>query len=192
MAAISDKALNQLSELYHSYLSWTPEKAEGQRVLVAYTGEITQQRIDNLIKITENAIIDTGSKRKVMKRVCSVLIECLQNTSIHGTRDDDGKTNSFYILLTDSATFKVITGNLILMEEANLLSYKLDELKKLTTAELRKLYIETLCNENFSYKGGAGLGFLTVAKKAEQPIEYSILPIDDTFAFFTTEVVLSR
>lgn len=192
MAAISDKALNQLSELFHTYLSWTPEKAAGERVLVAYTGEITQQRIDNLIMITENAIIDSGSKRKVMKRVCSVLIECLQNISIHGTRDDDGKTNSFYILLSDSDTFKVITGNLILMEEANLLSYKLDELKKLTTAELRKLYIETLCNENFSYKGGAGLGFLTVAKKSEQPIEYSILPIDDTFAFFTTEVTLSR
>ncbi len=192
MAAISEKALNQLSELFHTYLSWTPEKAAGERVLVAYTGEITQQRIDNLIKITENAIIDSGSKRKVMKRVCSVLIECLQNISIHGTRDDDGKTNSFYILLSDNDTYTVITGNLILMEEANLLSYKLDELKKLTTAELRKLYIETLCNENFSYKGGAGLGFLTVAKKAEQPMEYSILPIDDTFAFFTTEVVLSR
>jgi hypothetical protein len=192
MAAISEQSLNKLSELYHSHLGWSPEKAAGERVLISFQGEISQPRIDTLLRLTEDAVIDSGSKRKVMKRVCSVLIECLQNISIHGTKDDAGQSNSFFILLTDKEEFRVITGNLILMEDANLLSFKLDELKKLTPTELRKLYIETLCNQNYSYKGGAGLGFLTIAKKALRPIEYSILPLDDKFAYFTTEIALSR
>ncbi|WP_306642202.1 SiaB family protein kinase [Sanyastnella coralliicola] len=192
MAAISEKALSRLSELYHSHLSWNPAKEEGQKVLLSYFGEIVQNRIDYLLRLTEDVIIDNGGKRKVMKRVCSVLIECLQNTSIHGTKDDRSSSNSFFILQGNDKEFTIVNGNLILAEDANLLAFKLDELRGLTHTELRKLYIETLCNQNYSYKGGAGLGFLTIAKKSSKPIEYSILPLDEKFAFFTTEITVAR
>jgi len=192
MAEISTTALTQLSEHYHAYLSWTPAKVDGEKVILSYSGEINQLRIDTLLKLAEHAVLDNGSKRKVMKRVCSVLIECLQNIAIHGTKDNEGSSKSFVILLADQVNFTLVSGNLILQQDANLLAYKIDELSKLSPTELRKLYIETLCNQNYSYKGGAGLGFLTIAKKSDVPMQYKILSIDDRFAFFTTEIRVSR
>jgi len=56
---------------------------------------------------------------------------------------------------------------------------------------LRKLYIETLCNDEFSDKGGAGLGLLTVAKKAEDKIIYNFHSVDSSFNYFVMEVGMS-
>lgn len=192
MTDMSTTSEAKLSEHYHSLLGWSSAKAEGEKVLFSYANEISQFRIENLLKITENAVIDNGSKRKVMKRVGSVLIECLQNISIHGTKNDLGSSASFVILLSTKTGYRLVTGNLILQQDSNVLAYKLDQLNTLNPNELRKQYIETLCNENYSYKGGAGLGFLTIAKKAEGPIEYSIQPVDSRFAFFTCEVNIAE
>lgn len=188
MVEISENALTTISEHYHAYLSWSPAKQAGEKVLFTYSGEVTQHRIETLLKLTESSVLDNGYKRKVMKRVGSILIETLQNISLHGVKERAGRGLSFITLLVNGEQFKLVTGNVILQEEANLLAYKLDELNKLSSSELRKLYIETLCNQNFSYKGGAGLGLLTVAKKSGHPLNYRIEAIDEAYAYFISEV----
>jgi hypothetical protein len=55
---------------------------------------------------------------------------------------------------------------------------------------IRKLFIETLCNEDFSYKGGAGLGLLTIAKRALEEIQYSISSLNETFGYFQMEITM--
>lgn len=191
MTDLSASSLETLSELYHAYLGWSSEKAAGEKVLFAYHGDITQHRIDNLLKLTETAVLDSGAKRKVMKRVCSIFIESFQNISIHGAKDAKGRGSAFLVLLGNNDRFRLITGNLVLMQDANLLAYRIDQLNALNSAELRKLYIETLCNQNYSYKGGAGLGLLTVAKKSSSPIAYKVAQLDETYGFFVNEVTVN-
>lgn len=192
MATLSGNALADLQAYYHSLLQGLPETGDTDSVLLSISGEFTQSKIDSLLKITENLVLEAGSKRRVMKRVVSVLIECLQNATLHGAHDDEGNSNAFLILKLSEENFRIITGNLILAEDANMLDYKITELNKLNKNELRKLYIETLCNENFSYKGGAGLGFLTIAKKSNEKLRYDIRPVDEKFAFFTVEFRIAR
>lgn len=191
MTDLSASSLETLSELYHAYLGWSSEKAAGETVLFAYHGDITQHRIDNLLKLTETAVLDSGAKRKVMKRVCSIFIESFQNISIHGAKDTKGRGSAFLVLLGNKDRFRLVTGNLVLMQDANLLAYRIDQLNALNSAELRKLYIETLCNHNYSYKGGAGLGLLTVAKKSSSPIVYKVAQLDNTYGFFVNEVTVN-
>lgn len=186
MRAISEHALARLSELYHNKLGWSPAKEAGETVLLSYSGDINQRKIDALLKLTEEAILDHGSKRQVMKRVCTVLIECLQNISIHGAKDKNGTGKSFFILSANKEDYLIHCGNLVFQEDANLLAFKIDELNALSIAELRKLYIETLCNDSFNYKGGAGLGFLTIAKKSSKPMTYELIPTENDLAFFST------
>lgn len=186
MRAISENAQARLSELYHNKLGWSPAKEAGEAVLFAYSGDINQRKIDALLKITEEAILDNGSKRQVMKRVCTVLIECLQNISIHGAKDEKGKGTSFFILSANKEDYLIQCGNLVFKEDANLLAFKIDELNALSLPELRKLYIETLCNDSFNYKGGAGLGFLTIAKKSSKPMVYDLIATENDLAFFST------
>lgn len=192
MRAISEHALARLSELYHNKLGWSPAKEAGEAVLLSYSGDINQRKIDALLKLTEEAILDHGSKRQVMKRVCTVLIECLQNISIHGAKDKDGTGKSFFILSANKEDYLIHCGNLVFQEDANLLAFKIDELNALSIAELRKLYIETLCNDSFNYKGGAGLGFLTIAKKSSKPMTYELIPTENDLAFFSTIYTVAK
>ncbi len=192
MRAISEHALARLSELYHNKLGWSPAKEAGETVLLSYSGDINQRKIDALLKLTEEAILDHGSKRQVMKRVCTVLIECLQNISIHGAKDKSGMGKSFFILSANKEDYLIHCGNLVFQEDANLLAFKIDELNSLSIAELRKLYIETLCNDSFNYKGGAGLGFLTIAKKSSKPMAYELIPTENDLAFFSTIYTVAK
>ena len=192
MTVISESAKTELSRLYHEMLGWSPDKNQGERVLLSYSGDISQPKIDSLLRLSENAILDNGSKRMVMKRVCSVITECLQNTAIHGTKDGEGNLSSFYILRSDKDSFIISTGNLILTHDAMLLVSKIDNLRAMSLPELRKLYIETLCNDSFNDKGGAGLGFLTMAKRSNHPMTYTLTEVGDRFSFFSLSISVSR
>ena len=192
MRAISEHAQAHLNELYHNKMGWSPAKQAGETVLFAFSGDINQKKIDALLKLAEEAVLDHGSKRQVMKRVCTVLIECLQNISIHSAKDKQGKGTSFLILSANKEDYLIQCGNLVFQEEANLLAFKIDELNQLSLPELRKLYIETLCNDSFNYKGGAGLGLLTLAKKSSKPMSYELIPTENEFAFFSTVYTIAK
>lgn len=163
-----------------------------ETILLAYHGDFNQGRIDSVIKLVEGVVLEAGSKRRVMKRICSVLIEMLQNISIHAAKNSEDHSDSFLVISASQRAFRIITGNLILTADARNLTSKLGELNSLGQNELRKLYVETLCNESYSVKGGAGLGFLTIAKKAIEPFHFSIEGVDDAYSYFTLEVKLER
>ena len=58
-------------------------------------------------------------------------------------------------------------------DEASMLSNRIAELNNLSHAELRKLYIEVLCDgPQESHRGNAGLGLISIAKRASGPIEF--------------------
>jgi hypothetical protein len=57
---------------------------------------------------------------------------------------------------------------------------------------LRKAYIETLCNGELSDKGGAGLGLLSLAKKASGPIEYRFDSQDNERELFTLIITVQQ
>ncbi|MFM1931959.1 MAG: hypothetical protein RL226_1262 [Bacteroidota bacterium] len=191
MAVISEHARVGISERYQNVLSFHQESSAG-RVLLSYAGDITQQKVDTLLRASEFAIIDNGSKRMVMKRVCSVIIEGLQNAALHGAKDEQGNISSFYVLKSNNSSYTISIGNLVLAQDALNTTARMDELALKSLPELRKLYIETLCNDNFTSKGGAGLGFLTMAKRADQPMKHSIDFIDERFAFLIITISVSH
>ncbi len=192
MAAISGNSLATLRDAYHKLLSDRTSDDQDAWVLLSHYGEFSQSKIDHLVGIVEQLVLEAGSPRRVVKRVGSVMIEALQNAQIHGARDDKGSSGSFFVLKSSEKDFHLHISNLILTEDANLIDYKINALNKLDNSELRKLYIETLCNENFSYKGGAGLGFLTIAKKASDKVIYEVNKASDEFSFFTVEIKVAR
>lgn len=190
MSATKGDSLSKIEEVRNYF--YPMQDTEQREVLIAYHGVFDASGIEAVVKLSEGVILQSGSKRRVMKRIGSILIELLQNINLHGARNEDGNSDSFVVLSATEDAYIIQTGNLVLSADVNMLDYKLSELNKLSSSELRKLYIETLCNENFSYKGGAGLGFLTIAKKAIEPFHYSFETVDDKFSYFLLEVKLER
>lgn len=192
MSTISESSLLSLQTKYHDLLQSHSEEGAPEMVLLSHFGAFNDDKILSLVRIVEQLVLESGSKRRVMKRVGSVLIESLQNAMIHGAHDSENRSNSFLLLKKGEENFSLSIGNLILSEDANLIDFKISELNNLDKSELRKLYIETLCNENYSYKGGAGLGFLTIAKKAAEKVKFEVQVLNDEFSFFIVEIKVAR
>jgi hypothetical protein len=57
--------------------------------------------------------------------------------------------------------------------------------------ELKKLYVQTITNGKFSAKGGAGLGFIEMAKTSGNNLEFSFESIDETFSLYTFSVTFN-
>ncbi|MFZ9055307.1 MAG: hypothetical protein ACO2ZL_05810, partial [Flavobacteriales bacterium] len=66
--------------------------AEGDGgVLLSFAGSLTTEIHDALMMMAENALNRSGAKRKLVHRISSTLVECLQNVSRHGWVDDTGQ-----------------------------------------------------------------------------------------------------
>jgi hypothetical protein len=61
---------------------------------------------------------------------------------------------------------------------------KIDKVNRMDSKELREFFRETITNGKFSEQGGAGLGFIEMAKISSFPLSYSFKRINaDYYAF---------
>ncbi len=189
MTGIKDIPLEAIKNRYFEFSSLKNEK---NSLLLGHFGNFTDSKINAFLKITEETILEHGCKRQTMRRICSLLVEALQNTLNHSAKDKDGSSHSFLTLEMAEDVFILRTGNLISADDIITLEQKLNSINRLNENELRKLYIETLCNDNFNQKGGAGLGFLTMAKKVKGKLDYELLNVNKSLAYFSLSLSIEK
>jgi len=68
----------------------------------------------------------------------------------------------------------------------------LEEINSLDKEGLKQLYKKQMREGRLSDKGGAGLGFIDIARKTGNKLEYHFLPIDETSSFFLLSSSISR
>lgn len=188
---IKGQKLSELKSIYHDAISRIVSSDNNDLLLFNHFGNFTSSKIENTLKIVESLMLDTGEKRQTIKKFYSLLVEILQNISLHAARDRDDQIHAFVAISKKTHSYSLITGNLILKEDSPQLIDKLKELNRLSPEELRKLYIDTLCNEEYSKKGGAGLGLLTVAKRITGKIEFEVFPVDNSFDYIVMNLEMS-
>ena len=159
--------------------------------LLSYIGPVDSAGREGLLALAEKSAAAAGG-RTMMKRIGNVLIECLQNVMRHGLIEDDGFTQLYLTLEATPIGFQVQCGNMVDFEMRQLLSHRLSEINGMEPDALRKAYIETLCNGELSDKGGAGLGLLSLAKKASGPIEYRFDSQDNERELFTLIITVQQ
>lgn len=189
MTGIKDIPLDSIKSQYFDFSSL--KETDGV-LLIGHFGNFTESKINAFLKITEETILEAGCKRQIMRRLCSLLVEALQNSFNHSAKDPDGSSQSFMTLVDIGDSFILKTGNLILAEDIITLDQKLNSINRLNENELRKVYIETLCNDNFNQKGGAGLGFLTMAKKVKNKLDFELFNVNKQLAYFTLALTIPK
>jgi hypothetical protein len=190
MTTIAGKTLEDIQSIYHQLVLGTLSVSPKETLIFSHFGDFSQTKVDSTIKVIESAIMEAGDKRQTMRRICSVLIEILQNTSLHAAKDGNNHMHGYLIIARSSEKYRILTGNLILSGDIKVLENRMKGITMMDKNAIRKLFIETLCNEDFSYKGGAGLGLLTIAKRSLEEIQYSISSINETFGYFQMEITM--
>ena len=74
----------------------------------------------------------------------------------------------------------------------NNIEARITEINKMTREEVKGLYMEVLTNGIISNKGGAGLGFITMAMKSSNNLDYFFDEINDELSCFTLIITLDR
>ena len=161
-------------------------------ILMGYSGELNGNVTDSLLLLTESAVTGAGATRKQMHRIGNVLIECLQTVSRHGGIDDNGKLDLHLTVELTPLGFQIQCGNLVDLEMAAELRSRLSEVNGLTHEELRVRYVDALCQGEFSQKGGAGLGLLSMAKKTNGPLDYHFKEFKEEMFLFTLAVMVKN
>lgn len=176
------------SDLQASLQARTAEDDGG--VLLSFSGYLNTAVHDALMLIAENALQGAGAKRKLVNRICSALVESLQNVSRHGWVNDAGNIQLYLTLEQTPLGFQIRSGNLVDFDMAADLRTNLSEVNGLTHEALRVRYVERLCNNDWSEKGGAGLGLISMAKKSNGPLDYQFEELGDNMFLFTLAVMV--
>lgn len=184
---IIDRCNARFQEVFSRYGS----NSDG-KVTISHFGEFSQDLVNSLTVSIENAMIDSGDKKSIVKRMFSVLVEGLQNIRIHGERDEDGTQVSFLLILQHRDAYKITFGNLIQNTNISKVSKLLAFLNDSDPSAVKQHYMEVLSNGHISSKGGAGLGFITMALKTKHKIGFNATEVSADLSCLTVELTLDR
>ena len=188
MSTVSGEAIHTVKQFFLDSLERAFSESDDSTVLVSILGGFAQNKIDNLLKTIPPLLSEHGAKRRVTKRIGGIMIEALQNISKHGTSIDKNQADSFLIISKSKGHFTLTTGNTLLFSDANSLKKRIDDLNNLSSDQLKKVYIETLFNDDFSLKGGARLELISIAKKSKYPLMNACFDINEKVSYFVQSV----
>jgi hypothetical protein len=129
-------------------------------------------------------------KFALYKKILTVIIESLENIVkysdvFRNLSEQSGKyVPTFRIELNADAIY-LVTTNPIRNTDISALTKKIESVNHKTRDELKEFYVETITNGRFSEKGGAGLGFIEMAKTSGNNLKFSFDPISEEFSLYT-------
>lgn len=190
MANIKNKK-ESLDFVYDFYV-----KMKKNNINLAYEGEITHQITKAFTSLTENNMIKEEDPNAVQKKVFHVMVECLQNISKHAENRNNIVTSKdgrgIFMVSKNDLEYNVTTGNVVDNDKVPELREMLENINRLDPDGLKKLYKQQMREGRLSERGGAGLGFIDIARKTGQKLIYSFLTINEEKSFFVLTSTISR
>ena len=165
------------------------EKTQEGTVFVSYKGEITSDIITSLMEKTESVFSENEELAKIRKVSFHIVVECLQNLFHHGLAIEEGKGKfGVYLLIFSEGVLRIITGNYIPVSKVQLISDRINQINSMSKDELKILYKLILNNEEFSEKGGGGLGMIDIARKTGAKLMSEFLTVDEKVLFYVLKI----
>ncbi len=166
---------------------WLTNNTTSNEIFFLFQGEVSSSLIADSLEEVEAKVIDTTPK--IRKKIYNVLVECLQNLYHHSHSIDaiDTEIKGPYaacILRYNSDHFQIVAGNFINNKQKGFLEKHLTHINSLNDEELKGLYKEILNNQEFSEKGGGGLGMVDMCRKSGSKLEFKFTPHTEEIYFF--------
>ncbi|MBK7182237.1 MAG: hypothetical protein IPH89_04525 [Bacteroidetes bacterium] len=128
-----------------------------------------------------------GVSKSAVKKIFNIVIETLQNICLHGEKDNNGYQMTYFIIGKKENEFTIYSGNIVTGLVAEKLNLRLNAVKSLSDTDLKKQYMDVLSNGELSAKGGAGLGFLTIALKSGNNMDCEFQGLNKEYSLFSLQ-----
>jgi len=164
-----------------------------KNLMLVYEGEFTQEITKAVLAMAEKNLDSKGEESGIKRKVFNVMVECLQNICKHSdtVASEDEKGAIFMIGVEDSG-YVVTSGNFIGNLHVEGLKDKLEKINSLDKEGLKAFYKDLIQASEISDKGGAGLGFVDIARKSGQKLEYDFTKINAEYSFFSLKIKITR
>ena len=179
--------MNYIYDLHRTMMS--------QNLILVYQGDFTQETTKSILTMAERNLDSSGEESGIKRKVFNVMVEALQNIVKHSDELVDGGTRShaaIFLIGRESNRYSIMSGNPIRKSSVADLQKNLDHINGLDKDGLKELYKEIIKNTTISDKGGAGLGFVDMARKSGSRLEFSFPEMNADYCFFCLKVNVPR
>jgi hypothetical protein len=156
--------------------------AQRRNVLFYHKGYFSQDVIAAMAQVVKLQLECAGVNGPVRRRLFSSFVELSQNI-IHYSKDslppdapDSGARAGSICIAADGERHLMLCLNPIAAGDEELLRDKLEPLRSMSVEQIKEAYKQTLRAETPEDSKGAGLGFLTMARDASEPLEFAFHP----------------
>lgn len=166
-----------------------------QNLILVYQGDFTQESTKSILSMAERNLDSSGEESSIKRKVFNVMVEALQNIVKHSDELVDGTVRShaaIFLIGRESNRYCIMSGNPIRKSNVAGLKEKLDRINSLDKDGLKDLYKEIIKNTTISEKGGAGLGFVDMARKSGEKLDFSFPEMSSDYCFFCLKVNVPR
>lgn len=166
-----------------------------KNLILVYEGEFTQEITKSVLAMAERNMDSMGEESSIKRKVFNVMVECLQNIVRHGedyNPMNEKKQTAIFMIGKMDDEYVITSGNPVTKEAADTLKEKLDKINSLDKEGLKALYKEIIKGTEISEKGGAGLGFVDMARKSGRKLEYDFHEMSAEHDFFSLKTTISR
>ena len=154
-------------------------------VLVHYNGELNQDQITRLESDVESSVMNIAVPKSPMKKIFFISVETLQNMLIHGHKDQSGQQHNYFVVAKNGTKVEITSANLISNVAVPVLTEQIQRINAFEDEKaLKQFYMDHLANNEISEKGGAGLGFITIAMKSGNKLKTQFDKINDEYSLF--------
>lgn len=166
------------------------------KMVMLYEGEVNHEIIKSILHTLESYFEKTNIPRQAQKKVFNVVVECIQNIEKHTL--SISSFNSFFtkrgslMLLENKNFIEIYSGNWVNQEQRAILIKKENQIKDKSKEQLREVYKQQLVNGAISSKGGAGLGFIDIARKTNNNIEFYFFDTKSDLNYFINKIIINK
>jgi len=133
---------------------------------------------------------------KTYKKMISVLIEALENISKYSAQVHcNGKPSMGFCpslrISRSESEIEMETKNPVKKGDEQNIRSRIDNINKQDSEELKELYKSTITDGQFSSRGGAGLGFIEIAKTTGSKLEYNFENLSKEYSIYTFRVSMN-
>lgn len=159
-------------------------------IVFSFSGMISQSLTSYMVETAKSQLDEKGEDSKITRNMFLIAIEQLQNIMSYSKEkniSDNNRYTSPGVMVigynNNKKKYYVNSSNEIVQEDKLKVSQKIDHINSFEKSELRKYLREKLRSAEDIHDRGAGVGFIEMAKRSSEQLEYDFEEIEDKLYF---------
>ncbi|MDE1171764.1 MAG: SiaB family protein kinase [Verrucomicrobium sp.] len=175
------------------------QKVRDSRIVFAFKGAMLQETLVEIGDLVRGPIAAAeGADGGAMRRLFAIVIEMTQNVLNYSHEREflpqqgrDVGVGMIVVQQTDDQ-FIVSSGNMIRNDRVPVIEERCRYVNTLGPDGLRAYYSQERKKDRPADSKGAGLGFIDIAKKSQNPLTFAFVPVDADASFFSLSAKINK